>query len=62
MTHKTHFASILLNYLQECLENHPRVIPSPNSNDTNYVMKNGNLCKKNNYLLQISVCALHNYF
>ena len=54
------FSEKLVNELHDWIENQPHVIQYPNVPDSLFVKINGNLLKKQKYLLQISVLELHN--
>ena len=55
------FSGKLVNTLHAWIENHPRVIHSPNEKYSLFVKFNGTLVKKHNHLLKISVQELYSY-
>ena len=54
------FSEKLVNELHSWIENHPRVINSPNVKNSLFVKIKGTIVKKQKHILQISVREIHN--
>ena len=58
--YNNHFSENIVNDLHDWIDKQPCVIPYPNRSDSTCVKANGDILKKHNHLLKISVCEMHN--